>query len=79
MKTLELEDNVATQLKQVAKRANLSTSELLTKMLTEYMQLEKEPVLMNDIIKDLPEISAFKGDPVEIQRKMRNETLGSGL
>jgi len=73
MKTLELEDNVATQLKQVAKRANLSTSELLTKMLTEYMQPEKEPVLMNDIIKDLPEISAFKGDPVEIQRKMRNE------
>jgi len=73
MKTLELEDNVATQLKQVAKRAHLSTSELLTKMLTEYMQPEKEPVLMNDIIKDLPEISAFKGDPVEIQRKMRNE------
>ncbi len=73
MQTLELEDNAATQLKQVAKRAHLSTSELLTKMLTEYMQPEKESVLMSDIIKDLPEISAFKGDPVEIQRKMRNE------
>ena len=42
-------------------------------MLTEYIQPEKEPVLMSDIIKGLPEISAFKGDPVEIQRKMRNE------
>jgi len=73
MQTLELEDNIATQLKKVAKRAHLSTNELLTKMLTEYIQPEKEPVLMSDIIKGLPEISAFKGDPVEIQRKIRNE------
>jgi hypothetical protein len=37
------------------------------------MQPKIEPVLMSDIIKDLPTISAFKGDPVEIQRKMHND------
>jgi len=73
MQTLELDDNLATQIKQVAKQAHLSTNELLTKMLTDYNRPKKESVLMSDIIKDLPEISAFKGDPVEIQRKMRNE------
>jgi len=73
MQTLDLEDKVATELQQIAKQAHLSTSDLLSKMLAEYSHPKKESGLMSDIIKDLPKISVFKGEPLDIQRKMRNE------
>jgi len=73
MQTLELKDDVATQLKQVAEQAHLSTTDLIEQLLNRYIIEEKRPTLLTDIINELPEISAFKGDPVEIQRKMRDE------
>jgi len=75
MQTLELKDDVAEQLKQVAKQAHLSTNDLIAQFLNKYItEVNKKPILATDIIKGLPEIKAFKGgDPVDIQRKMRNE------
>ncbi len=73
MQTLELKDNVATQLKQVAEQAHISTGDLIEQLLSQYITKEKQPQQLTDIIEQLPEITAFKGDPVEIQRKMRNE------
>jgi len=73
MQTLELKDNVATQLKQVAEQAHLSTDDLIEQLLSKYVTEENKPQLLTDIIEQLPEITVFKGDPVEIQRKMRNE------
>lgn len=72
MQTLELKDDVATQLQQVAEQAHLSAGDLIEKLLSKYI-IEEKPTLLTDIINELPEISAFKGDPVEIQRTMRNE------
>lgn len=46
---------------------------LIEQLISKYTVDEKRPTLLTDIINDLPEISAFKGDPVEIQRTMRNE------
>jgi len=73
MQTLELKDDVATQLKKAAEQAHLSAGDLIEKLLSKYIIEEKIPTLLTDIINELPEIKAFKGDPVEIQRKMRNE------
>ncbi len=73
MQTLELKDNVATQLKQAAEQAHISTGDLIEQLLSQYITKEKQPQQLTDIIEQLPEITAFKGDPVEIQRKMRNE------
>ena len=73
MQTLELKDDVAIQLQQAAEQAHLSSNELIEQLLNQYKHQEKPATLLTDIINELPEISAFKGDPVEIQRTMRNE------
>ncbi len=73
MQTLELKDDIASQLKQAAEQAHLSTNELIEQLLSKYIIEEKSPTLLTDIISELPEINAFKGDPVKIQRTMRNE------
>jgi len=49
-------------------------NDLIAQFLNKYItEVNKKPVLVTDIIKDLPEIKAFKDDPIEIQRKMGNE------
>lgn len=73
MQTLELKDDVATQLKQAAEQAHVSASDLIEQQLSKYIIEEQHPISLTDIINELPEIGAFKGDPVEIQRAMRNE------
>lgn len=73
MQTLELKDDVATRLKQAAEQAHVSAGDLIEQLLSKYIIEEKPPTLLTDIINELPEIKAFKGDPVAIQRTMRNE------
>ena len=73
MQTLELKDDVAIQLRQVAEQAHLPPSDLIKQLLSQYIIEEKKPALLTDIIDELPEISAFKGALVDIQRTMRNE------
>jgi len=73
MQTLELKEDIATRLKQAAEQAHLSTNDLIEQFLSQYDPEEKSPTSLTDIINELPEINAFKGDPVEIQRTMRNE------
>ena len=72
MQTLELKDDVATQLKQAAEQAHISTNELIEQLLMKYAE-EKEPKTLNDFFGILKNSPTFKGDPVEIQRKMRDE------
>ncbi len=73
MQTLELKDDVAIKLKQVAEQAHLSTNDLIEQFLTQYTIEEKPPKTLNDFFGILKESPTFKGDPVEIQRKMRDE------
>ena len=73
MQTLELKDEVATQLQQIAEQAHISTNELIEKLLSKYITEETEPATLNDFIGLLKDSPTFKGDPVEIQRKMRDE------
>ena len=73
MQTLELKDDVATQLKQVAEQAHLSTNDLIEQFLSKYASEESRPKTLNDFFGVLKDSPTFKGDPVEIQRKMRDE------
>ena len=73
MQTLELEDNIATQLKQVAKQAHLSTGDLIKQLLNKHISEASQPSTLNDFAGILKDSTTFKGDPVEIQRTMRNE------
>ena len=73
MQTLELKDNVATQLKQAAEQAHLSTDDLIEQLLNKYITETPQPATLNDFAGILKDSPTFKGDPVEIQRKMRNE------
>ena len=69
MKTVQISDQVASHLTEMATKKHISTSALIEQLI----EHEKKSSLLTDVIKDLPTINAFKGDPVEIQRKMRNE------
>lgn len=70
MQTIELEDTVLEKLNQLAEQAHSSPNDLIKQWLE---TASKPSGLLTDIIQELPEINAFKGDPVEIQRKMRDE------
>jgi len=72
MQTLQISDQAANQLNELATKKHISTSALIEQLIKNENE-EKKSTLLTDLIKDLPTINAFKGDPVEIQRKMRNE------
>jgi len=72
MQTLQISDQAASQLNEMASKKHISTSILIEQLIKNENE-GKKPILLTDVIKDLPTINAFKGDPLEIQRKMRNE------
>ncbi len=72
MQTIEINDQIAEQIKHLANKEHISTSQFIERLLMKYAQ-EKKPTLMTELMKDLPNIKAFEGDPVEIQRRMRDE------
>ena len=80
--TVELDNHLEQFLTDIATRLNKSKDDVLLIAINEYMQektrqaeleKEKQPSLLTDIIEELPKINTFKNDPVEIQRKIRNE------
>ena len=73
MQTLELKDELATQLQQIAEQAHISTTELIEQLLNKYMIEQTQPTTLDDFIGILKDSPTFKGNPVEIQRKMRDE------
>jgi len=72
MQTLQISDQAASQLNEMASKKHISTSILIEQLIKNENE-GKKTILLTDVIKDLPTINAFKGDPLEIQRKMRNE------
>jgi len=73
MQTLELEDNTASQLKQLAEQAHLSSGDLIKQLLNKHVLEVSQPTTLEDFTGILKDSKTFKGDPVEIQRKMRDE------
>ena len=73
MQSLKLTDDVATQLQQVAEQAHLSANDLIKKLLSKYAIEEPSKKTLNDFFGILKDSATFEGDPIEIQRKMRDE------
>lgn len=73
MQTLEIKDEVATKLQQIAKQAHISPDALIEQLLSKYIieEEEQQPKTLSDFIGILKDSPTFKGDPLEIQRKMR--------
>ncbi|MGZ5006346.1 MAG: ribbon-helix-helix protein, CopG family [Methylobacter sp.] len=78
MKTLELDDETAHLLDQLIQREHIDAAQLVKQALADYLRslptihAEKEE-LMSDIIASLPALPTFTGDPLTIQKTMRDE------
>jgi len=74
MTTLQISDQAASILSNMAKQQHLSSSELIEKLIKKHSQeLTKQPELLADFAGILADSPSFSGDPLEIQRTMRNE------
>ena len=74
MTTLQISDQAASILSNMAKQQHLSSSELIEQLIKNHNQeLIKQPELLADFAGILADSPSFSGDPLEIQRTMRNE------
>ena len=67
MLTIQIDDELEAALLNAAQSEHINPEQLVKKLIADYTRAEAEkPVLMTDLIQDLPLIDAFEGDPVEI-------------
>jgi predicted CopG family antitoxin len=70
MQTLQISDQVAKQLNDMAQQEHLSSSELIERLVKKY---RNDHELLEDLMESLPNLPTFKGAPMDIQRAMRDE------
>jgi predicted CopG family antitoxin len=70
MQTLQISDQVAKQLNDMAQQQHLSSSELIERLVEKY---RNDHELLEDLMDSLPNLPTFKGAPMDIQRAMRDE------
>ena len=70
MQTLQISDQVAKQLNDMAQQEHLSSSELIERLVEKY---RNDHELLEDLMDSLPNLPTFKGAPMDIQRAMRDE------
>ncbi len=76
MKTIELDDETAAVLDELAENEHLSLSQLLKRLAQCYQQqldAKANPRLLTDFAGVLADSPSFKGDPLAIQQAMRDE------
>jgi len=76
MKTIELDDETAAVLNELAGNEHLSVSQLLKRLAQSYQQqqdVKASPRLLTDFAGVLADSPSFKGDPLAIQQAMRDE------
>ncbi len=74
MTTLQISEQAASILSDMAKQQHLSSSELIERLIKKHSQeLTKQPELLSDFAGILADSPIFSGDPLEIQKAMRNE------
>jgi predicted CopG family antitoxin len=74
MTTLQISDQAASILSNMAQQQHLSSSELIEQLIKKHNQeLTKQPELLADFAGILADSPSFSGDPLEIQKAMRNE------
>jgi predicted transcriptional regulator len=78
MMTLELDDETAHLLDQLTQREHLDPAQLVKQALVDYLDTLQithagKNELMSDIIATLPSLPTFTGDPLAIQKALRDE------
>jgi hypothetical protein len=78
MMTLELDDETAILLARLAEQEHIGAVQVVKKALVEHanaMRCAAQPndELLTEFIKTLPELPSFQGDPLDIQKAMRDE------
>ena len=76
MQTLQISDQVAKQLNDMAAQEHTSSSDLIERLIKKHSQeLTKQPQLLADFAGILSDSPSFSGDPLEIQKAMREDNL----
>ena len=74
MQTLHISDQAARQLHDLAEREHVTDAELIERLIQQYgKRPPKPPAKLTDFAGLLADSPAFAGDPVAIQRAMRDE------
>ncbi|MFI3219439.1 MAG: hypothetical protein QX189_10005 [Methylococcales bacterium] len=76
MTSLELDDDTAVLLYELAEHENMSLAQLLKNLAQAYQNTHtpnKPPQLLSDFVGILKNSPSFNGDPLEIQQAMRDE------
>ena len=72
MTTLQISDQAASILSNMAQQQHLGSSELIERLVEKY---RNDHELLEDLMESLPNLPTFKGAPVDIQRAMRDDNL----
>jgi len=74
MQTLQISDQAAQQLQNMAAQEHISCNDLLERLITKHSQEQaKQPELLTDFAGLLTNSPSFKGNPLDIQKAMRDE------
>jgi len=74
MMTLELDDETARLLAQLAEQEHIGAAQVIKNALTEHANAKRtKSVLITDFAGVLANSPSFQGDPLEIQKAMRDE------
>ncbi len=74
MQTLQISDQAAQQLNKMAEQEHTSSIDLIERLIKKHSQeLTKQLDLLADFAGILADSPSFSGDPLEIQKAMRNE------
>lgn len=72
MQTAQITEHTANQLNTIAEREQVTTSDLIERLIKKYIE-EKQPELLTDFAGILADSPSFQGDPLEVQKAMRDE------
>ncbi|WP_411728576.1 hypothetical protein [Methyloglobulus sp.] len=74
MMTLELDDETTTLLKRLVEQEHIGAAQVVKNALTEHSNaISAKTALMTDYAGVLAKSPSFQGDPLEIQKTMRDE------
>jgi hypothetical protein len=66
MLAIHIEDDLELELNQLVRKEHTPPEQLVKDLIASYMEKQKEPELLADLMQELPELSTFKGEPVNI-------------
>ncbi len=69
---IKLDSETENLITQVAAREHISAEQLIKKLLSDYTITANDNMLA-DMIDSLPDLPTFKGNPLDIQKAMRDE------